>query len=279
MAKKCTKCPETLSKLTGTPHTTRPVREACKKAEETRDPCWLYHEFSTLEPELSQDETNYPPASGEHYKRYPHAPRLALPPPHERSGLDVLEAIRSRRSRREYDPRPLTLGEVSTLLYHTAGVTGRAWWGGPKRPYPSSGALQPAEIYPVVRGVTGVEQGLYHYEPSSHSLELLSPELGVVDRLLYEATLEQDHVVNAPLTLIVTAVLSRTARKYGWRAYRYVHWDVGFLGQNIYLVTEGLGLATVAVGAFRDRMLCRLLGIDCLGELPMLLFPVGARRS
>ena len=273
------KCQEALHKLTGVPQSSRPVKEACRKAEKTRDPAWLYHEFSTLDPELGEEETHYPLPQGEHYKTIPQAPRVRLPPPRETSGLDVLQAIRRRRSRREYSPRPLTLDEVSTLLHHAAGITGRAWWGGPKRPYPSSGALQPAEVYAIARKVYGVEPGLYHYNPGEHSLEQLSLDVASLDQDLYEATLEQDHVVKAPLTLIVTAVVPRTARKYGWRTYRYIHWDVGFLGQNIYLTAEALGLATVAVGAFQDKLICRLLAIDCHTEIPMLIFPLGPRTT
>ena len=71
----------------------------------------------------------------------------------------------------------------------------------------------------------------------------------------------------------------RTASKYGHRSYRYVHWDVSFAGENVYIAVEALGLATTAVGAFYDEDICRLLGIDCVIEIPMLIFPVGRRAT
>ncbi len=81
----------------------------------------------------------------------------------------------------------------------------------------------------------------------------------------------------APALLILTAMYSRTASKYGARAYRYIHVDLGAVMQNVYLVAEALGLATVAVGAFYDREVCKLLGIDCRWEIPVLIMPIGKR--
>lgn len=76
---------------------------------------------------------------------------------------------------------------------------------------------------------------------------------------------------------MLTIVYSRTASKYGVRAYRYALMDAAFAGENIYLASEALGLGTVAVGAFYDEMICRLLRVDCEWEYPVLVFPVGWR--
>ncbi|MCE4603157.1 MAG: SagB/ThcOx family dehydrogenase [Desulfurococcales archaeon] len=256
-------------------HGSKYLEEGLREAVEMGgDVSRIYHRVGMLYRDYYGDVS---PPSGDrgYYKEYPSAPLTRLPDPLEETGVDVLQAIRSRRSRRRYSREPLSLEEVSTVLYHAVGITGRALWGGPKRAYPSSGALQPVEVYASVHRISGLEPGLYHYNPRLHGLELL--RRGDYSRVLASIALDQDHVSSAPLVLILTAVYSRTLQKYGQRSYRYVHWDTGFAGENIYLACEGLGLATVAVGAFYDEEICQLLNIDCRLEIPMLLFPVGRR--
>ena len=242
--------------------------------EKGGDVSMIYHMVSMLTPEGYYESLPYPEPL-DYYKTYSGASRIKLPEPLKVSGMDLFEAIRSRRSRRRYSRRPLSLRELSTLLYYSLGITGRAWWGGPKRAYPSAGALQPLEGYLYADRVEGLEKGIYHYNPGEHSLEVLRK--GDYSSKLQWIALDQDHVGNAAVILIITAVYKRTASKYSHRSYRYAHWDTGFAGQNIYLVTEALGLATTAVGAFYDEELCNLLELDCLEEFPMLLFPIGRR--
>ncbi|MGC9010350.1 MAG: SagB/ThcOx family dehydrogenase [Sulfolobales archaeon] len=250
----------------------RVIRRGLEKSLSKKDPTMIYHFMSMISPETNIDllyEFDY------YYKIYRVSERIKLPKPLEISNRDVLEVIRSRRSRRRYSYKPIDLVKISTILYHAVGVTGRAWWGGPKRVYPSAGALQPVEAYLVASRVEGIENGLYHYNPGEHSLELLKK--GSFNKLLREISLDQDHVERAAANIILTIVYRRTASKYGLRAYRYAHLDAGFAGQNIYLVAEALDLATVAVGAFLDEELCNFLEIDCIEEFPVLIFPIGER--
>ncbi|MCE4615498.1 MAG: SagB/ThcOx family dehydrogenase [Aeropyrum sp.] len=248
------------------------LQAGLEAAASSGDPAMIYHEVSKLD--RSYYGGSLARAFPGYFKRYEGAVCTRLPPPLESSGVDVLMALRSRRSRREYSGEPLSLGELSTILYYTLGIVGRAWWGGPKRPYPSAGALQPIEAYIFSSAVDGLEEGLYHYYPPGHCLERLGGQ-SIED--LYRASLEQEHVAEAAAAIVLTAVYARTASKYGNRSYRYVHWDAGFAGQNVYLVCEALGLATVAVGAFYDEELCSIIGLDCREEIPMLVFPIGRR--
>lgn len=250
----------------------RVVREGLEYSIRKKDPSMIYHFLSMISEETSID---LPYEFDHYYKIYRDKEKISLPEPAKSLGRDILEIIRSRRSRRRYSSKPVSLEKISTLLYYTVGVTGRAWWGGPKRVYPSAGALQPVEAYLVSSRIQGLEKGLYHYNPAEHSLELL--KRGDFSSLLREISLDQEHVERASANIILTVVYRRTASKYGLRSYRYVHLDAGFAGQNIYLVAEALDLATVAVGAFRDEELCKLLEIDCIEEFPVLIFPVGER--
>ena len=76
---------------------------------------------------------------------------------------------------------------------------------------------------------------------------------------------------------MIAAVYERTARKYGQRAPRYVHMEVGHAAQNVYLQAAALGLGTTMVGAFRDEELARALALP-RREKPLALLPVGRPR-
>lgn len=243
------------------------------RARERGDLMIIGHYLSMLSPSYYGEDLPY--EFDGYFKSYPGRRKISLPKPMAESGADVFRVIASRRSRRRYSRSPITLAELSTILYYTVGVTGRAWWGGPKRVYPSAGALQPVEAYLSASKVEELEPGIYHYNPGGHYLEEL--KLGDYSRILEDIALGQEHLGEAPLNIILTIVYKRTASKYGLRAYRYAHLDAGFAGENIYITVEALNLATVAVGAFYDEELCKLLEIDCEEEIPVLIFPIGRR--
>jgi hypothetical protein len=77
------------------------------------------------------------------YKEYPEAKKISLPGPDYR-GMVLEEAIRKRRSVREYSSRPLELDQVSQILFAAQGLTG-SLHGRPVRAAPSAGALYPVE--------------------------------------------------------------------------------------------------------------------------------------
>ena len=180
---------------------------------------------------------------------------VKLPPPEYESETSVEEAILKRQSVREYLPEPLTLKELSQLLWAAQGITHDG-----KRAAPSAGALYPLTVYVVVGDVTGLESGLYEYIPETHELVRLSR--GDLREDVYEAALYQPWVKNAPIDLIIAANYSRTTQRYGERGVRYVHMEAGHVSENVYLQAVSLGLGTVCVGAFYDERLREILGIS-----------------
>ena len=246
------------------------LERGVEEAARLGDVAALYH-YSTLITRREYMESPQPPWPG-FFKRVECASWLGLPEPRRVSGVDVLEAIRRRRSRRSFSGRPVSLELVASLLYYSVGVTG---WdeGWHLRSYPTAGGLQPVEAYLIAERVEGVEPGLYHYNPEHHRLCLL--RRGRLLSRLADIALGQEHVGDGAAALVLTAVYQRTASKYGARAYRYIHVDAGAVVENVYLAAEGLGLATVVVGAFYDEELCELLGIDCYTEVPVAIMPFG----
>lgn len=200
--------------------------------------------------------------------------RILLPPPKKEGRISLEETIQKRRSRRAFEDLPLSLEQVSQLLWAAQGITGEE---GFFRSSPSAGATYPLTLWVVVgkRGVKGLKEGVYRYLPHPHALVFwLKNDLR---EGLARAALGQKFIAEAPLTLVISADYNRTTRRYGKRGIRYVHIEVGHVGENIYLQAEALGLGTVAVGAFWDEKVKSLLKLP-REEDPLYLMPVGYPR-
>ena len=193
---------------------------------------------------------------------------LRLPQPTYRGQLTLEEALLRRRSVRSYLPEPLTLEELSQLLWAAQGVTDPYGF----RTAPSAGALYPLELYLHAVKVEGIETGIYRYDPHRHSL--LDIKLGNFVPEVYAAALNQEAVLSAPLLVFFFALFERTTVKYGRRGIRYVFNEVGHAGQNLYLQATALGLGTVVIGAFYDEELKEVVGARS-DEEPLYIIPVG----
>jgi|WetSurMetagenome_2_1015567.scaffolds.fasta_scaffold78884_2 SagB-type dehydrogenase family enzyme len=197
---------------------------------------------------------------------------LNLPEPRLNSGCSVEEALLKRRSVRDYTDASLTLAEVSQLLWAAQGLTDRKGF----RTAPSAGALYPLETYLLVGKVEGLAAGVYRYQPNHHGLV----EIATGDRRaqLAAAALNQSCLGEAPVSIIFTAIYERTTAKYGERGSRYVHMEAGHASQNVYLQAAAINLSTVAIGAFHQQKVQRVLDLP-ENEQPLYIMPIGKRRS
>jgi SagB-type dehydrogenase family enzyme len=198
------------------------------------------------------------------------AERVKLPAPSLKGSMTVEEALKQRRSVREFSTVALELAEVAQLLWAAQGATSPDG----HRAAPSAGALYPLELYLVAGNVAGLPAGLYRYQSAAHELVRLSR--GDLRQDLAAAARGQVSVRSAPAVLAIAGVYQRTAVKYGERAPRYVHIEVGHAAQNVYLQVQARGLATVIVGAFDDKRVQELLGLPG-DQVPLALLPVGRR--
>ncbi len=196
---------------------------------------------------------------------------IALPRPQREGSVSVEQALDQRRSVRDFAPEPLPLAAVSQILWAAQGITDPSGL----RSAPSAGALYPLEIHLVAGAVSGLEPGVYRYDPHGH--RLVAGARGDRRAALARAALGQDWIADAPAIVLVTAIHQRTTRKYGDRATRYVHMEAGHAAQNVYLQAVSLGLGTTMVGAFRDGEVAR--AVDLPGrEEPLGLLPIGKPR-
>ena len=187
---------------------------------------------------------------------------VALPPARMEGAVPLEAAIAGRRSVRAFTDQALTLEEVGQLAWAAQGVTDPRGL----RAAPSAGALYPLELYLVL------PDGLYHYVPDDHSLLQLSTE--DLREGLYEAGVRQEALREAPAVFVFTAVVARTEDRYGNRAERYVHMEIGHAAQNLALQAVVLGLGSVPIGAMDDGGVQALLGLP-EDHAPLYLVPVG----
>lgn len=188
----------------------------------------------------------------------------------------VEEAIASRRSIRSFKNQPISIEQLSQILWAAYGVTDV------KRGFlstPSAGATFPLELYVVVGKNTVkisedryLEAAIYKYDNYGHKLLEITP--GDYRDALFRASLRQPWVKDAAVDIIICAIYERTTMYYGERGYRYVYMEVGHAGQNIYLITTALGLGTVAIGAFRDSEVKQLLRLPH-NIHPLYIMPIG----
>jgi len=194
---------------------------------------------------------------------------IKLPEPRHNSETSIEKALLERRSIREYKDEPLTLDEVSQLLWSAQGIT-ESHWG--LRTAPSAGALYPLEVYVVAGNVEDLPKGVYKYRPHGHKLVKIKAE--DVRNELATAALWQSSVKDGAISIVFSAIYKRTTVKYGNRGIKYVHMEAGHAAQNVYLQSVSLGLGTVTVGAFEDDDVKKVLDMP-REEVPLYIMPVG----
>ena len=188
---------------------------------------------------------------------------IQLPEPRLSGKVSIEETLKLRRSVRRFTDHLLTHEEISQLLWSAQGLRS----GGQRRTAPSAGALYPLELYVVIA------EGIFHYDPAQNTLSVVRE--GDLREELCRASLNQEFIMEAPLTVAITAVYERIAVRYGKeRGARYVYMEVGHAAQNLALQAVALGLGSVPVGAFDDAAVHRVLGVPEDHE-PLYLLPVG----
>ena len=150
--------------------------------------------------------------------------------------MDLLEAIKGRRSIREFKPDPVKDEDLKRIL-----EAGR--WA------PSAGNCQPSEFV-VVKDPT-------------------------VKRRLATAALEETFIAEAPVVIVVCANVPRTSWRYGRRGEElYCIQDTAAATQNMLLAAYSLGYGTCWVGAFDDDAVAEVIRVPP-GVRPVAIIPLG----
>ncbi len=181
--------------------------------------------------------------------------------------------MENRESRRKYSKEPITLEELSFLLWATQGVrfiSGANTF----RIVPSAGCRHALETYLAIFNVEDVNPGIYRYLPLSHELLFELEEDNLRDKVI-RSTMGQIFAGNGALTFIWSAIPYRMEWRYGLASSKEIALDAGHVGQNLYLACEAIGAGTCAIAAYDQEYLDKLLQLEGAEEFAIYIAPVG----
>jgi SagB-type dehydrogenase family enzyme len=193
------------------------------------------------------------------------------------ASIDLTSAIRNRESRRAFLEQPLSLKELSYLLWATQGTRSQRMSGSVLRTVPSAGCRHALETYLCLFNVEGLKPGIYRYLPMEHQLLFEFEEERLPEKTAL-AALNQGFVGRSAVTFIWTAIPNRMEWRYGQASYKVIALDAGHVCQNLYLACEAIGAGTCAIAAYHQEMMDSLLRVDGKEEFVVYLAPVGKRR-
>ena len=187
-----------------------------------------------------------------------------LPPPRYESEVSVEKALLERRSIRSYKEEPLTLNDLSQILWAAQGITE------PKkglRTAPSPRAQFLIEVYVLPGNVTNLPPGAYKYQTQGHELVKIAD--GDKKAELFKAV-GQASIKNAPAVLVFSGLSEKTQRP----AWMYL--EAGHAAQNVYLQAVSLKMGGVVIGGFKDEDVRKVLSL-LEKEQPLYIMPIGKK--
>lgn len=210
-------------------------------------------------PDVSRIELPQGPASLDHLMKMP-----------------VGEAMARRESVRQYKAVPLTLEELSALLWSTQGVREVVSAQTALRSVPSAGSRHSFETYLVVNRVETLSIGLYRYLPFDGQLAQLRID-EQIGRKAALACFGQSFIAASAVTFFWTAIPARMEWRYDLAAHKVIAIDAGHVCQNLYLACQAIKAGTCAIAAYDQKACDDLLGVDGEEEFTIYLAPVGKR--
>lgn len=183
--------------------------------------------------------------------------------------IDFMALVELRTSVRDYQNVPISLLELSYLLWCTQGVKQILGNHATLRTVPSAGARHAFETYLLIHNVEGIKPGLYRFLALEHKLI----EVNLAEHISAEITkacLGQKFIAKSAVTFLWAAQANRMKWRYGERGYRYLHLDAGHVCQNLYLSAQVVGCGVCAVAAFDDEQLNAVIGLD--GEEQFIIY-------
>ena len=172
-------------------------------------------------------------------------PPIELPKPKLDNTTTLIQALKARKTGREFAPDALPLQTLSDLLWAAFGVNrddGR-------RTAPSAKNWQEIDIY------VALPQGVYLFDGKAHAL------VGVVAGNLRAATGMQAFVKDAPASLVFVADLARMKDASAADRDLYSATDAAFISQNVYLYCAAAGLTTGVRGYVDRPALAKAFGL------------------
>ncbi len=209
------------------------------------------------------------------YKIYKDLPSIALPIQKSEKDFSALKAISANIKLKGKQIPDLNV--LAKILYFSGGITKTINFPGVGdvefRAASCTGALYHIEIYVVCQDVSGLEAGVYHFDPKEMKLRQLRK--GDYRRVLVSATGNDINAEKAPVILIYTDIFTRNTVKYQTREYRHAFWDCGTIIANTLAISSAQGLAAKVIVGFVDKQVNLLLDLNSDKEVSLALVPIG----
>ena len=190
--------------------------------------------------------------------------------------INLRAAIEHRRSLRRYTEQPISIGELSYLLWCTQGVKEVSRRPATLRNVPSAGARHAFETYLLVNRVDSLSAGVYRFGAIDHVLVAQDLDPALPEKLT-TACLKQRMISTSGVTFFWVAVAERMEWRYPERGYRYLHLDAGHVCQNLYLAAEAIDCGVCAIAAFDDDQVNEALDLDGENLFTIYVAAVGKR--
>ncbi|NMM61249.1 SagB/ThcOx family dehydrogenase [Clostridium sp. P21] len=187
----------------------------------------------------------------------------------------ILEVLKHRKTRRVFSNEPLSLEELSFLLWSVQGVKKIVNKGyATLRTVPSAGARHSLETYIAVLKVKGLKSGIYRYLPLEHKLVFLFPVEDLQGKL-NDAVFNQRFVGKSAVTFIWTTIPYRMEWRYDVASAKLIALDAGHVCENLYLSAECINAGVCAVAAYDQEKIDELINVDGNEEFTIYLAAVG----
>jgi len=158
---------------------------------------------------------------------------ILLLKPQTDGGKPLMQALKDRKTSREFSSEKLPPQILSNMLWAACGINRPDG----KRTAPTAMNKQEIDVY------VAMAEGLYLYDANAHIL------LPVLAEDIRAATGKQPFVKDAPVNLVFVADFAKMGNTPADQKEFYAATDTGYISQNVYLYCASEGLATVVRGA------------------------------
>ena len=201
---------------------------------------------------------------------------------------DFFECVSNRISRRTYSKEPMTIDELSFLLWCTQGVkkvisgykkyikdgSGKNYL----RPVATGGCIPSYETYIAINNVSGVESGIWKYLPLSHQLLYIKNVKNLSMRIsdtFTNPSQDQSYASKAAVVFLWACRPYYGEWRYKETSHKLMLIDLGHISQQLYLATEAIGCGCCAIGGYYQNKADELIDVDGENEFTVLCASIG----
>ncbi|MBC8954001.1 SagB-type dehydrogenase domain-containing protein [Xenorhabdus sp. PB62.4] len=213
------------------------------------------------------------------WKIYSNKKYITLPIPGVLPEEPMDQLLLRRRSNRPWKKKQIDQNELSTIL-HFANIETRRLRkeaeqyidSQPERLLNSS--FTALESYFFAFNVSGLEAGIYHYDPLDHRVALIRH--GDLCEELIKMCIGQERIRGCACAFVISAIWLRYMYRYRHsRAYRTLMINTAELAQKYILLGTAFHFSTFLTPAFEDDYANRIMGMNGYEEAPLYVVAIG----